>query len=64
MSKAKAKQIRIRQVRSAIGFSRDQRATLRGLRLGRPGKQAELEDGPAVRGMIRKVIHLVVVEDA
>ena len=55
--------LRVRQVRSAIGFPRDQRATLRGLRLGRPGRQSELEDTPAVRGMIAKVSHLVVLED-
>jgi large subunit ribosomal protein L30 len=54
--------IRIRQVRSAIGYQRDQRATLRGLRLGRPGRVSELRDTPEVRGMIQKVIHLVVVE--
>ena len=58
------KKIQVRQVRSAIGSTRDQRATLRGLRLGRPGKRMELEDGPAVRGMINKVVHLVVVEEA
>ena len=56
-------QLRVRQVRSAIGFSRDQRATLRGLRLGRPGKVALLPDTPAVRGMVRKVSHLVELED-
>ncbi len=55
--------VRVKQVRSAIGFPRDQRATLRGLRLGRPGRASELEDTPAVRGMIAKVSHLVVVED-
>ena len=58
------KKIQVRQVRSAIGSTRGQRATLRGLRLGRPGKRTELEDGPAVRGMINKVVHLVVVEEA
>ncbi len=54
----------VRQVRSAIGSNRRQRATLRGLRLGRPGKCTQLEDTPAVRGMIQKVVHLVVVEEA
>ena len=58
------KKIQVRQVRSAIGSTRDQRATLRGLRLGRPGNRMELEDGPAVRGMINKVVHLIVVEEA
>lgn len=57
------KRIRIKQEKSGIGFDRRQRATLRGLGLGRPGREAELEDTPAVRGMIRKVIHLVSVEE-
>jgi len=54
--------VRIRWVRSAIGFDRKQRATLAGLGLKRLHQTAELEDTPAVRGMIDKVIHLVVVE--
>jgi large subunit ribosomal protein L30 len=55
--------IRVRQVRSAIGFERDQRATLRGLGLRKLGAVAEIEDSPSVRGMIRKVAHLVRVEE-
>ena len=62
-SAAKAKKtLVVRQVRSAIGSNRRQRATLRGLRLGRLGRRSELEDTPAVRGMINKVVHLVTVE--
>ena len=57
-----AAKIRVKQVKSSIGYRRDQRATLRGLGLGRPGSTSELEDTPAVRGMIRKVSHLVQVE--
>ena len=56
--------IRVRQVRSAIGYDRRQRATLRGLGLRRLHHSVEVEDSPAVRGMIRKVAHLVCVEDA
>ena len=52
----------VRQVRSAIGYDRRQRATLRGLGLRRIRHSVELEDTPAVRGMIDKVIHLVTVE--
>jgi large subunit ribosomal protein L30 len=52
----------VRQVRSAIGSDRRQRATLRGLGLRRIRQTVELEDTPAVRGMIDKVIHLVSVE--
>ena len=62
MAKSKGT-LRVRQVRSAVGRVRDQRSTLRGLRLGRPGRSSELEDTPAVRGMIRKVAHLVEVEE-
>lgn len=55
--------LRVHQTRSAVGYRRDQRATLRGLGLRRPGASAELEDTAAVRGMIRKVAHLVTVEE-
>jgi large subunit ribosomal protein L30 len=55
--------VKIRWVRSAIGFDRRQRATLRGLGLRRLQQSVELEDTPAVRGMIKKVAHLVVVEE-
>ncbi len=55
--------IRIRWVRSAIGSERRQRATLQGLGLKRLNHCVELEDTPAVRGMIGKVTHLVVVEE-
>jgi large subunit ribosomal protein L30 len=54
--------IRVTQVRSAIGFDRRQRATLRGLGFRRLGHTVEVVDTPAVRGMIRKVSHLVRVE--
>ena len=54
--------VRVRQTRSAIGYSPDQHATLRGLGLGKPNAVRELLDTPAVRGMINKVIHLVAVE--
>jgi len=55
--------IRVRQVKSEIGFARDQRATLRGLGLRRIGAVSDLEDSPSVRGMINKVRHLVQVEE-
>ncbi len=58
----KAARIRVRLVRSPIGFDRRQRATLRGLGLRRLQQTVELEDRPAVRGMIDKVRHLVAVE--
>ena len=59
---AAAKKIRVRYVRSQIGYDRRQRATLRGLGLSRLQQTVDLEDTPAVRGMIDKVKHLVRVE--
>ena len=56
-----ASRIRIKQVRSAIGYDRRQRATLRGLGVRRLHRVVELEDSAAVRGMIAKVRHLLVV---
>ncbi len=55
--------IAIRWAKSQIGYDRRQRATLRGLGLKRLNQKVELEDTPAIRGMIRKVRHLVVVEN-
>jgi len=54
--------IRIRQVKSGIGYAKDQKATLRGLGFRRLNQVVELEDTPAVRGMINKVTHLVRIE--
>jgi large subunit ribosomal protein L30 len=56
--------IRVTQVRSQIGNSRRHRGTLRALGLGRIGRSREHEEGPVVAGMLRKVRHLVRVEDA
>lgn len=56
---AKKKTIRVRQVKSGIGYAKEQKATLRGLGLRRLNQVTELEDTPAVRGMINKVAHLV-----
>ncbi len=55
------KTVTVRQTGSAIRRPSDQLATLKGLGLGRIGKQRELEDTPSVRGMIRKVSHLIEV---
>jgi large subunit ribosomal protein L30 len=55
--------IKVRWVKSQIGYDRRQRATLRGLGFRRLNQTVAVEDTPAVRGMIRKVIHLVVVEE-
>ncbi|MBW2241565.1 MAG: 50S ribosomal protein L30 [Deltaproteobacteria bacterium] len=60
MSEAK---IRVIQVKSGIGFTQKQRSTLRGLGLRGIRHSATVEDTPAVRGMIAKVVHLVRVEE-
>ena len=63
MTDATTKTVTLEQVRSPIGRSRDQRATLVGLRLNKIGRRSSLEDTPAVRGMIDKVAHLIRVVD-
>ena len=60
---AQEKRVRVTQVRSQIGFDQRQRATLRGLGISRMHQTVELEDTPQVRGMIRKVMHLLNVEE-
>ena len=56
-------EVALKQVRSSNGASGSQRATLRSLKLGRIGAEAKHADSPQVRGMIRKVEHLVEVAD-
>ena len=56
--------IKVVQIRSAIGREGSQRKTLIGLGLNKIGRVRELEDTPAVRGMINKVKHLVRFEPA
>jgi len=53
--------LKIKQVKSEIGYNQKQRATLRGLGLRRMQQIVEVEDTAAVRGMINKVSHLVAV---
>ncbi len=55
--------VKVTQIASANRRTKDQADTLRGLGLTRMNRTRELEDTPAVRGMIRKVQHLVRVED-
>lgn len=53
--------IKVQLIRSIIGSNESQRATVRGLGLRKLNSIKELEDTPAVRGMIFKVKHLVKV---
>ncbi len=55
--------IKLKQVGSPIRRTQDQRATLVGLGLNKMHRTSELEDTPEVRGMIRKVQHMVQVID-
>lgn len=58
------KTLRVRQVRSGICTPKDQKATLRSLGFRRMGQEVVRPDGPATRGMILKVRHLVeIVKD-
>jgi large subunit ribosomal protein L30 len=58
------KKVRLKQVRSGICTPKDQKATLRGLGFRRMGQEVVRPDGPAIRGMILKVRHLVeIVKD-
>jgi len=59
---AGTKTVKVTQTGSPIGRPKDQRATLIGLRLNMMNRTSKLEDTPSVRGMIRKVSHLVRVE--
>ncbi len=55
--------IKIKQIKSKIGYPVDQKRTLEALGLRKIGHVVEKEDSPAIRGMIRKVHHLVNVID-
>jgi len=54
--------IRVRQIKSGIGYAKEQKATLIGLGFRRMNQVVELEDTPSVRGMINKISHLVRIE--
>ena len=53
--------IKIKQIRSKIGYPVDQKRTLQALGLHKISQVVEVEDNPSIRGMIRKVNHLVTV---
>ena len=64
MAAKKKATVRVTQTGSPIGRPADQRQTLVGLVLNKLHRTRELEDTPAVRGMIAKVKHLVRVDEA
>lgn len=57
------KKLKITQVRSIIGGTKKQKATIKALGLGRPNYQVEKQDNACTRGQIRVVQHLVKVEE-
>lgn len=57
------KLLKVTLVRSTIGYTDNQRATARSLRLYRINATATHKDTPQIRGMIKKIIHLVKVEE-
>ena len=57
------KRLKVTLIRSAVAKTHDQQATVRGLGLRKIGHSRELENTPAIRGMVKKVMHLVHVED-
>jgi large subunit ribosomal protein L30 len=59
-----ALKLKVTLVRSGINRPQDQKDTIRGLGLTRLNKSVTLNDTPAIRGMIRKVAHMVKVEPA
>ena len=58
-----ATKLKIRQTKSAIGRREDQKRTIRALGIRRMNQGVVLGDTPQVRGMIRRVRHLVDVEE-
>ena len=55
--------LRIKWVRSSIGYPKDQKETIKALGLHKLQRTVEHDDNPAIRGMVRKVIHLLQVEE-
>lgn len=58
-----AKKIRVTLVKSAIGYNKSQKATVKALGLRKLNHTVEKDDTPVIRGMINKVSHLVSVDE-
>ncbi len=63
MAKAKEKMVKVTLVKSPIGYSKDQKATVKSLGLHKMYQSREHKDTPMVRGMINKVSHMLEVEE-
>lgn len=57
------KKLRIKQIKSYIGRPEKHRRILRGMGLGRLNRTVLLQDTPGIRGMARKVRHLIAMEE-
>jgi large subunit ribosomal protein L30 len=55
--------LRVKQIKSCIGVDWRFRLNLKGLGLGRVGKTVEVANTPSFRGAVKKVLHLVTVEE-
>ena len=55
--------LKVTQKKSVIGQSEPMRLTLKGLGLGRPGSEVVVANTPSFRGAIKKVMHMVTVEE-
>jgi large subunit ribosomal protein L30 len=55
--------LRVKQLRSVIGQSNGMRLTIKGLGLRGPGSEVVVQNTPSFRGAVKKVIHLVSVEE-
>ncbi len=58
-----AKKIKVTLVKSAIGYHKSQKATVRALGLRKMNQTVEKDDTPVIRGMINKISHLIKVEE-
>jgi large subunit ribosomal protein L30 len=57
------KSLRVTLVKSPIGYTKDQKATVRALGLRRMNQTVEHKDSPAIRGMLDKITHLIKIEE-
>ena len=55
--------LRITYVKSAIGYGKGQKGTVKALGFNKLNQTVEHEDNPVIRGMIHKIVHLVAVEE-
>lgn len=61
--KVARKSLRVTLTKSPIGYTKDQKATVRALGLRRMNQTVEHTDSPALRGMLNKIIHLIKIEE-